>query len=199
MSIPKGRLVIFSAPSGAGKTTLAKMFRSRYPQIKNSISYTTRNKRGNEVDGVDYFFVDSIKFQKMIDNGDFLEYATIHDHMYGTSKRFINDMLHLGNDVLLVIDPQGVLQIKQSFQDDTIKIFITVSDSNELKKRLIDRGEESVQDIEKRIDNGKKELSFISEYDYLVVNDNLDDALDKIDTIYQAEILRVRYSKNMID
>ena len=190
-----GTLLIFSAPSGAGKTTLAKMFMEKYPNIQDSVSYTTRAVRGAEVDGKDYFFVDTDKFNKMISAGDFLEYATIHGNLYGTSFKFIENSIKSGKDVLLVIDPQGVSQIMDRFTGRTIKIFI-VAPINELRARLVHRAEESMDEINTRLENGKKEICFACDYDYLVVNDILDDAFNKIETVYLAEKLKIKYMNN---
>lgn len=192
MIMKDGTLLIFSAPSGAGKTTLAKMFMEKYPDIQDSVSYTTRAIRGAEVDGVDYFFVDIDKFNKMISTNDFLEYATIHGNLYGTSFKFIENSIKSGKDVLLVIDPQGVSQIMERFVGRTIKIFI-VAPVDELRKRLLNRAEESIDEINKRLENGKKEICFACDYDYLVVNDKLDDAFNKIEAVYLAEKLKIKY------
>ena len=187
-----GTLLIFSAPSGAGKTTLAKMFMEKYPNIQDSVSYTTRAIRGVEVDGRDYFFVGQDKFNEMISSGDFLEYATIHGNLYGTSFKFIETSIKSGKDVLLVIDPQGVSQITDRFSGKTIKIFI-VAKIDELRRRLISRAEESIDEINKRLENGKKEVCFACDYDYLVVNDKLEDAFNKIEAVYLAEKLKIKY------
>ncbi len=188
----EGTLLIFSAPSGAGKTTLAKMFMEKYPNIQDSVSYTTRARRGIEVEGRDYFFVGIDKFNEMISAGDFLEYATIHGNLYGTSFKFIDDSIKSGKDVLLVIDPQGVSQITERFKGRSIKVFI-VAPVDELRKRLLSRAEESIDEINIRLENGKKEICFMCDYDYLVVNDKLDDAFDKVKSIYMAEKLKIKY------
>lgn len=142
----KGKLFVVSAPSGSGKTTLCSMMMNKYPELKYSISYTTRNPRNNEENGKDYFFISEEEFIDMINKGEFLEWAEVHGNYYGTSLKLINDMLSKGIDIILDIDPQGAMQLKEKLSN-AIYIFITAPSFEELEIRLKKRGTDSIKDI----------------------------------------------------
>ncbi len=182
----KGKLFIVSAPSGSGKTTLCSMMMNKYPELKYSISYTTRNPRNNEENGKDYFFISKDKFLDMINKGEFLEWAEVHGNYYGTSLKLINDMLSKGIDIILDIDPQGAMQLKEKL-NNAIYIFITAPSFEELEIRLKKRGTDSIKDIEKRLFNARNELNFFKNYDYLIINDESDNAFKKFESVYLAE------------
>lgn len=194
----KGRLFIISAPSGAGKTTLCTMLMKKYPAVHYSISYTTRAPRGNEVNGKDYFFVDKDTFKKMADNNDFIEWAQVHGNFYGTSKTQIENALNNGIDIILDIDPQGAMQLKEKVKNATY-IFITAPSINELKERLVKRGTEKDEYISLRLENAKKEVEYFVHYDYLIINDATDEAFTQLESIYLAEKLRTTQYNKVIE
>ena len=194
----KGKLFIISAPSGSGKTTLCNMLMKKYPSIRYSISYTTRKPRNNEVHGKDYFFTDKETFKAMTENNEFLEWAEVHGNFYGTSKIQIDNALESGTDIILDIDPQGAMQMREKVTTATY-IFITAPSFNELKSRLINRGTESDEHISLRMENAKKEVEFFKFYDYLIVNDATDVAFNQLESIYLAEKLRTTQYSNVLE
>ncbi len=195
----KGRLYIISAPSGAGKTTLCNMLMKKYPAIKYSISYTTRAPRGNEQNGKEYFFIKEDEFKKMIQEDVFLEWAQVHGNYYGTSKQQIENALNDGTDIILDIDPQGAMQLKEKTKNLATYIFITAPSIEELKSRLIKRGTEKDEHIALRIENAKKEVEYFKNYDYLIINDASDAAFNQFENIYLAEKLRTNQYNNVIE
>ena len=195
----KGRLYIISAPSGAGKTTLCNMLMKKYPAIQYSISYTTRAPRGNEQNGKEYFFIDEDKFKTMISEEIFLEWAQVHGNYYGTSKQQIENALYNGTDIILDIDPQGAMQLKEKTKNLATYIFITAPSIGELKSRLIKRGTDKDEHIALRIENAKKEVEYFKNYDYLIINDASDTAFEQLENIYLAEKLRTNQYDNIID
>jgi len=186
----KGLLIVVSGPSGAGKGTICKKLLEHNSQIKVSISSTTRLPRIGEADGVNYFFIDKDKFEGMIDNNDFLEYASVYDNYYGTPRQYVMNNLESGNDVLLEIDIVGALQIKERFKD-AVFVFILPPSLEELKNRIVGRGTESILDIEKRYGAAISEIEQVIKYDYAVVNDDLARAVQDIESIMRAEKCRV--------
>lgn len=188
--IGKGLLIIVSGPSGAGKGTICKELLKNNPRIKVSISVTTRKPRAGEKDGLNYYFITKDKFQDMIDEHRFLEYAIVYDNYYGTPKQYVINNLQNGNDVLLEIDIVGALQIKEKFKD-AVFIFILPPSLKELKNRIISRGTDSLPDIEKRYDAAVSEIKQVIKYDYVVINDNISGAMQDIEAIIRAEKCRV--------
>jgi len=186
----KGLLIVVSGPSGAGKGTICKELLTNNSQIKVSISSTTRLPRTGEEDGVNYFFIDKNKFESMISNDEFLEYASVYDNYYGTPKEYVMNNLENGNDVLLEIDIVGALQIKERFED-AVFIFILPPSLEELKNRIIGRGTESPSDIEKRYGSAISEIKQVIKYDYAVINDDVAKAVQDIESIMSAEKCRV--------
>jgi guanylate kinase len=181
----KGSLYIISAPSGAGKTSLVKALIERDPKITVSISHTTRDKRPGEEDGINYHFVDKTIFQEMIDKGEFLEYAEVFDNFYGTAGSSVEEQLAHGQDVILEIDWQGARQIRE-LVPEYISIFILPPSRSALQARLTDRGQDSEEVINRRMRDSISETSHYDEYDFLVVNDDFDTALEDLDTIFRA-------------
>ncbi len=173
------RVIVISGPSGAGKTTICHELLKRKNNIKFSVSYTTRAPRSGEKEGVDYFFISEEEFKRKIKEGFFAEWAKVHNHYYGTSKKFIEDTLKSGYHCLLDIDVQGGLQIKKSFPDG-IFIFIAPPSIEELKKRLLKRGTEKPEDMEIRLRNALKEMEFQKFYDYVIKNIDLNESVEKI-------------------
>ena len=183
----RGKLYTVAAPSGVGKTSLVKAVVDSMPNLHASISYTTRPQRPNEVDGVNYRFVDEAIFKQMITHEDFLEYATVFHHYYGTSNRWVERQLEKGRNVILEIDWQGVRQIKHLFPE-CVRIFILPPSLNALKKRLEARGEDSESVIEDRMAAGRAEISHYKESEFLVVNDEFTVALAELQHIVSGDV-----------
>ncbi|MEW8993412.1 guanylate kinase [Clostridium sp.] len=185
----KGQLLVISGPSGAGKGTVCKALIGKNP-IWISTSCTTRKPREGEVEGVNYFFLDREEFLKRIDKEDFLEYAEVYGNFYGTPKSEVLKMLEEGKDVILEIDIQGALKIKSSYPKG-IFIFIMPPSMEELRNRITNRGSETPESLKTRMECAYDEISFASKYDYAVVNDKVEDAVEKIESIIIAEKCRV--------
>jgi len=186
----EGRLFVISAPSGAGKTTLLKRVMARVPGLAFSVSHTTRKPRPGERDGIDYNFISRADFLNMIDGGQFLEHAEVHDNLYGTSRETVTERLQKGIDIVLDIDVQGAAILRRQNLLDGAYIFIAPPDLGELERRLRGRGTESEEHIAVRLKNAKAEMQDASEYDYLVVNDQLDETIELLTSIILAERAR---------
>jgi guanylate kinase len=187
----KGALIVISAPSGAGKTTLCHMLIKELPSAEFSISVTSRQPRAGEVDGRDYVFVNEEDFKKRVKEGRMLEWAQVHGNYYGTSKKFVETRLNKGLYVILDIDVQGGLQVKEKFPE-AILIFVLPPSMEELKNRLKNRKQDSSGEIKKRLKNSYEEMNYLSKYDYLVINDNLTEALKDIKAIIRADKLKYK-------
>jgi guanylate kinase len=184
-----GRVFIVSAPAGTGKTTLVQMLVKEFPCVIASISCTTRRPRGGEVEGKDYHFLSKEAFEQKIAAGDFLEYVLLYGSYYGTSRDWIESQLATGKHVVLVIDTQGALFLRDKIS--TVSIFVTPPSVSELKRRLISRGTESEEKIEERLEIVEQELKAKEFYDYEIINDNLDTAYQVLRSIFIAEEHRV--------
>ena len=185
-SAAEGRLFVVSAPSGAGKTTLCNAARARLPELVYSISSTTRAPRAGEVAGKDYFFVSEAQFRDGIQAGQWAEWAKVHDHFYGTSARFIDTHLADGRDVLLDIDVQGARQILERYPQ-AVTIFIMAPSMDILRERLIARGQDDPAVIEKRLKNAQSEIACKGWYRHVLVNDDLDSAIERFVSILKGE------------
>ena len=174
-----GKLIIFSAPSGAGKTTIVRSVFKKIPELVFSISATTRERRGVEKDGVDYFFISESEFKKKIELNEFVEWETFYGYYYGTLKRFINSTLENDKSIVLEVDVKGALKIKKEYPD-AVGIFIKPPSIEELKNRLRNRKTESNEDLIKRIERAEMEIGYQKYFDYVVVNDNLDRAQKEV-------------------
>ena len=183
----KGRLFVISAPSGAGKTTLIQQVMVRFPGVSYSVSHTTRLPRPGEIDGKDYFFVTEQMFTQMIDAGEWLEWARVHGHYYGTSRGFVQKQLAAGNHLLLDIDVQGARQIMDAGLDP-VTIFILPPSVEVLRQRLETRCTDSAQTIALRLENAKKEIALTHLYQYVVKNDDLTTAADQLCGIFDQEM-----------
>lgn len=194
----KGLPIVISAPSGAGKSSIAAQIIKKTSRTVASISCTTRAPRPGEKNGVDYTFLTVDEFKKRIEQGDFLEWAEVHENYYGTPLSHLKEQLESGHDVILTIDPQGAMSLKR-FYPDGIYIFVVPPSWDDLLKRLKKRNTDDYTSLQTRISNAKKELTYLSHYDYLVINDDLDDAVDQTRAIISAEHCRlVRINKNEI-
>ncbi|MCH8846848.1 MAG: guanylate kinase [Proteobacteria bacterium] len=174
-----GRLIVISAPSGTGKTTLVQALCEADPKLMVSVSHTTRPKRDGETDGIAYHFTDVDSFREMINAGQFLEYAKVFDHYYGTSRNAVESQLSEGRDVILEINWQGAARICQ-LMPESISIFILPPSYQALETRLTDRGEDDSTTIQRRLRDAKNELSHYKEYDFLVINDEFEPALAEL-------------------
>lgn len=192
----KGFLLVLSGPSGSGKGTVSEALMAKNNEVKFSTSVTTRKPRSMEVDGEKYFFKTEEEFKDMVKNDELLEYAHVHTNYYGTPKEFVFQEIEKGEIVLLEIDVQGALQIKDKYKE-AVFIFLLPPTMEELKHRIVSRGTESEKDIEIRFANAFKELDFVGKYDYFVVNDKVDQAVKDIENIIAAEKLRVKRYKNI--
>lgn len=182
----KGILIVVSGFSGSGKGTLMKGLTSAYDNYALSISATTRNPRAGEVDGREYFFKTEEEFEKMIAKDALIEYAKYVNHYYGTPKDYVKEKLELGKDVILEIEIQGALKVKEKFPD-TLLLFVTPPSAEELKQRLIGRGTETREVIEARMQRAAEEADGMEKYDYYIVNDDLDNTLVEMHQIIQGE------------
>ena len=188
----RGMVLIISSPSGAGKTTICKKLIEEVNNLNLSVSVTTRLKRSDEVDGKDYFFRSDKEFDDMVKQEKFLEYAKVFDYSYGTLKSEIDTKIINGINVIVDIDWQGTRQIEQHIPDDIVKIFILPPSINELEKRLGARATESKDSFKKRMSEARKEISHYSEYDFIIINEDIQESVSKIKTILHSESLRKR-------
>lgn len=186
----KGFLIVLSGPSGVGKNTLMNRVIPRIPNLQYSVSATTRPPRPGEVDGVDYFFVSEEEFDQMIAEDEFLEWAEFVGNRYGTPKSFVQEQIQQGRTVIMDVDIQGALQIKQKL-DDAVLVFLLPPTWEELRNRLNKRGKDPMETIAKRLERSFEELKYIVDYDYFIVNDHLDKAAERLMTIINAERYRV--------
>ncbi len=184
-----GNLFIVTAPSGAGKTSLVRALLERDPHIRLSVSYTTRAPRPGENNGVDYNFVDEPEFMRMLEAGEFLESAHVHGARYGTSQRWVQDVLQQGEDLLLEIDWQGAEQVRNLFPY-AVSIFILPPSMDALRERLVKRGQDSDGVIERRLANACEEIGHVSEFDYVIINEHFDEALQDLLAIIRAKRLK---------
>ena len=195
----KGLLLVISGPAGVGKGTINISLISRNSDIRMSVSATTRQPRPGEIDGVHYFFKTEDEFQKMIESGAFLEYMRVFNtHYYGTPKSFVEQELSEGRSVILEIDVQGAMRVKAAYPD-AVLIFIAPPSMSELKSRLIHRGTESSEAIDRRFETAYQEMKYIDRYDYVVVNDILDLAIARTEDIIVAERCKVTRNSELIE
>jgi len=189
-----GLLIVISGPSGAGKGTLCKMLREAMPELEYSVSVTTRAPRIGEVEGVNYYYVDKATFERMIENDELLEWAKVYDNYYGTPKKKVLEHIKQGKDIILEIDIQGAMNIKKQYPQGVF-IFIVPPSIKELEERITKRGTDSAETIRKRLSCASEELSYVSEYDYVIVNDTLENAIEKLKAVIIAEKCRPQRKK----
>jgi guanylate kinase len=195
----RGLMLVMSSPSGAGKTTLSRRLLAADPGITMSVSVTTRHPRPGEVDGKDYHFISHEEFGRLRDRGELLEYAEVFGNLYGTPRRPVQEALATGRDVLFDIDWQGTQQLAQAMEDDLVRIFILPPSAEELRDRLIRRAQDSAATMAKRMAKAADEISHWPEYDYVIVNDDVNIASAEIDAILTAERLRRRRRVGLTD
>ncbi|MDQ0315622.1 guanylate kinase [Amorphus orientalis] len=195
----RGVMLVLSSPSGAGKSTLSRAVLDTDDNIELSISATTRAKRMSEADGVHYHFMSQRQFEAMRDQGELLEWAEVHGNFYGTPRAPVEAALARGEDILFDIDWQGTLQLYESSREDVVSIFVLPPSGAELKVRLERRAEDDAETIAKRLSNAKTELTHWSEYDYVIVNDDLERALAGVRSILAAERLKRARSPGLSD
>ena len=186
----RGLMLVISSPSGAGKTSIAKALLANDDNLEMSISATTRPPRPGEINGKDYYFMETEEFQSKISDGAFLEYAQVFDNSYGTPRDAVEKTLSQGRDMLFDIDWQGTQQLRQNARSDMASIFILPPSLEELERRLINRGQDDPAIIQKRMAKASDEMSHWPEYDYVVINDDRDRCLADIEAILHAERLR---------
>ena len=184
MTSDKNIMVILSSPSGVGKTTLTKKIQQKYHSFKISVSLTTRKPRPNEVDGVDYHFVSNQKFEELIKNNQFYEYAKIFENYYGTLKKNVDEIIKV-NDIIFDIDWQGTKQLSKFKNLNLIKLFLVTDNKIELKKRLINRNQDSEDEVEKRFKSFDQDIKHWNDYDYVIINKNLDVCFKQIEKIIE--------------
>ena len=194
----QGLLIVISGPSGTGKGTVCKELLQQEAQLLYSVSATTRQPRQGESDGVEYFFVDKQKFQDLLATDGMLEHAEVYGNYYGTPRRKVEESLQMGNDVLLEIDIQGALQVKEKFPA-ALLVFIAPPSLSELVRRINQRGTDTAEVVAERMACAREELAAIERYDYVVVNDTVDRAVRKIQTIIEAERYKVERNKHLLD
>ena len=180
-------MVVLSSPSGAGKTTISKKIQQKYQNFKISVSHTTRKPRPNEVEGVDYFFLKEDQFKDKINNNEFYEYAKIFGNYYGTSKKSVLDLLRNKNDILFDIDWQGTKQLSEHRELKLTKIFILPPNKEELKKRLIQRNQDKPEVVSERLKSYASDLAHQNDYDFVVINDNLESCFKQVEKIIILE------------
>ena len=190
-------MVILSSPSGAGKTTITKKIQQKYQSFKISVSHTTRRPRPNEIDGVDYFFISKEKFKKLIDENKFYEHAKIFDNYYGTLKKSVDDMFKK-DDIIFDIDWQGTKQLSKFKNLNLIKIFLLPPNKNELKLRLIKRNQDSPDEVERRFKGFDNDILHWEDYDYIIINENLENCYKQIESIILKNKNNQSFSYNSV-
>ncbi|MEQ9558951.1 MAG: guanylate kinase [Rhodospirillales bacterium] len=195
----RGMMLVLSSPSGAGKTSISRRLLAEDTGIVMSVSATTRPPRPGEVDGKDYYFYDQETFTRMVANNEFLEHATVFDNSYGTPRKPVWDALDSGQDVLFDVDWQGTRKLRESAREHLVSVFILPPSVDELENRLKGRGQDSDEVVAGRMARAKSEMSHYAEYDYIVVNDDLDTSIDSVKAILRAERLNQERQTGLLD
>ncbi|WP_232843088.1 guanylate kinase [Allopontixanthobacter confluentis] len=195
----RGLMFILSSPSGAGKTTIARRILAQDDEIRLSVSYTTRPIRLGEVEGKDYYFCDKAEFERKVEAGDFLEWAEVFGHLYGTPKAELKAGLKSGHDYLFDIDWQGTQQLYQRMEVDVVRVFLLPPSIGELQRRLASRGTDSADVVAARMARARSEISHWDGYDYVVINDDIDACFDKVTGILHSERMRRARQTGLVD
>lgn len=193
-----GTLIVYSGPSGVGKGTILKPYLETHPEAVLSISVTTRAPREGETNGVEYYFVSRGEFERLIKGGGMLEYAQYSGNYYGTPRAAVERMIAEGRDVVLEIEVQGAMQVKKTFPD-AVFVFILPPSYESLRERLTGRGTETPETLAKRLATARHELACAPEYDFVIVNDDINQAIERLTTVIQAAKYRTGNMKNMIE
>ncbi len=186
----RGLMLVLSSPSGAGKTTISRRLLETDDNLSLSVSATTRPPRPGEVDGKDYFFVGDDRFSEMVEQGELLEYAVVFGNNYGTPRPPVEQALEVGRDVLFDIDWQGTQQVREAARDDLVSVFILPPSTVELERRLHSRAQDSEEVVQARMSKAADEMSHWAEYDYIIINDDLDKSVEQVEAILTAERLK---------
>jgi guanylate kinase len=186
----RGLMLVLSSPSGAGKSTISKALLRRVKDLSMSVSITTRPMRPGEIEGQDYYFINKDTFDRRVREGKFLEYATVFDHSYGTSRAPVEELLRDGRDVLFDVDWQGTQQLAENARNDLVSVFILPPSIKELERRLNDRAQDSSKVVAMRMAKATSEMSHWREYDYIIVNEDIDVSVSHIEAVLTAERLR---------
>lgn len=194
----RGLLIIVSGFSGAGKGSIVRELIKKYDNYALSISATTRMPRDGEINGREYFFISKEEFKQKIAEDGFIEFAQYVDNFYGTPKEYVEKMLSEGKDVILEIEMQGALKVKCKLQD-TVTVFVSTKDSETLRVRLKGRGTETLEQIDKRLSRAVEEADFMNQYDYLLINDDLSQAVEELHNIICSEHKRIKFNHDFID
>jgi len=186
----RGLMLVLSSPSGAGKSTISRALLEKHPDLTMSVSATTRPMRPGEVEGKDYYFIDTATFEKMVADGEFLEHAKVFDNYYGTPRGPVDDALKSGKDVLFDVDWQGTQQLRQNARDDLASIFILPPSIDELERRLYARAQDPEDVVKRRMAKAASEMSHWAEYDYIIVNEAIPESVAEAEAILAAERLK---------
>ena len=195
----KGVMLVLSSPSGAGKSSICKSLMSLDTNLSLSISTTTRKKRPNENSGEDYFFVSTEKFKEMLSNNHFLEHASVFDNYYGTDKSLVEKKINNGEDLIFDIDWQGAQQLREKMREDIVSIFILPPNKKELERRLKSRGQDSAEVVKKRMDGASAEITHWAEYDYVVINEDLNQSVKAVLVILKAERMKRTRQEGLVE
>ena len=195
----KGVMLVLSSPSGAGKSSICKSLMSLDTNLSLSISTTTRKKRPNENSGEDYFFVSTEKFKEMLSNNHFLEHARVFDNYYGTDKSLVEKKINNGEDLIFDIDWQGAQQLREKMREDIVSIFILPPNKKELERRLKSRGQDSAKVVKKRMDAASAEITHWAEYDYVVINEDLNQSVKAVLVILKAERMKRTRQEGLVE
>ena len=195
----KGVMLVLSSPSGAGKSSICKSLMSLDTNLSLSISTTTRKKRPNENSGEDYFFVSTEKFKEMLSNNHFLEHASVFDNYYGTDKSLVEKKINNGEDLIFDIDWQGAQQLREKMREDIVSIFILPPSKKELARRLKSRGQDSADVVKKRMDGASAEITHWAEYDYVVINEDLNQSVKAVLVILKAERMKRTRQEGLVE
>ena len=195
----KGVMLVLSSPSGAGKSSICKSLMSLDTNLSLSISTTTRKKRPNENSGEDYFFVSTEKFKEMLSNNHFLEHASVFDNYYGTDKSLVEKKINNGEDLIFDIDWQGAQQLREKMREDIVSIFILPPNKQELERRLKSRGQDSAKVVKKRMDGASAEITHWAEYDYVVINEDLNQSVKAVLVILKAERMKRTRQEGLVE
>jgi len=195
----KGVMLVLSSPSGAGKSSICKSLMSLDTNLSLSISTTTRKKRPNENSGEDYIFVSTEKFKEMLSNNHFLEHASVFDNYYGTDKSLVEKKINNGEDLIFDIDWQGAQQLREKMREDIVSIFILPPNKKELERRLKSRGQDSAEVVKKRMDGASAEITHWAEYDYVVINEDLNQSVKAVLVILKAERMKRTRQEGLVE